>query len=208
MLVSRRLRAPIFTRAARLVPGASELRSEQHMACYDRTSAVQLGSLPRIPHTCIRFPGRLRRNRLSNTVCHGIRLETKAERMKVAALVGVALLTLDVAFRLWLVRQLGRDRQAVRKVWRSLYLSPLAWIGLIALTSSINPLAGGAVMAFWIVATAITVIVSFIRGVWRFPTAYRLLGEPEAWKGHRRAYWESAPTGTEDSKNSQPSLSD
>jgi len=106
------------------------------------------------------------------------------------ALVGAVLLVLGVVPRLRLVQVLhraGRPRLALR----SLYLSPIAWIGLILLMGSISATAGAAVVGAYLLVLAGTVAIGLVRGVWRFPTAVRHIGDPEAWRGNRHPYWDT-----------------
>src|SRR5207248_11174229 len=70
------------------------------------------------------------------------------------------------------------------------YLSPMAWLGLILLVSSISRPAGGVVLLAFATVTVAFLAVAFVRGIWRFPTAVRLVGDPDAWRGNRLPYWE------------------
>jgi hypothetical protein len=63
--------------------------------------------------------------------------------------------------------------------------------GLCLLIGSVSAGAAGLVMLTWASYMTVVLVTGLVRGVWRFPTAVRLIGDPEAWRGNRHAYWES-----------------
>jgi hypothetical protein len=69
----------------------------------------------------------------------------------------------------------------------------MAWIGLAMVIGSVSPIAGGFVFVGGGAITIGILVIGLIRGAWRFPTAVRLIGDPEAWRGNRHPYWEKAP---------------
>jgi len=107
------------------------------------------------------------------------------------ALFGAAFLVLGLAPRLVVARHLRRQGQSVRPALRRLYLSATPWIGLIFVVGSVSHLAGGIAMLAFAVVWVTVLVVGRARGIWRLPTAVRLIGDPEAWRGNRQAYWES-----------------
>ncbi len=74
------------------------------------------------------------------------------------------------------------------------YLSPMVWFGLIVVADAVSPAVAGALIAIvmlWAIVGGVELLVSGVRGAWRVPTAIRLMGDPDAWKGIRRPYWAS-----------------
>jgi hypothetical protein len=109
------------------------------------------------------------------------------------AIAGVALLALGIGPRVWITRELRRQGQPSRPAWRRVYLSPTAWFGIILIAGAISPVAGAAALAVvmvWAGVVIVELLVHGVRGVWRLPTAVRLIGDPDAWKGIRRPYWD------------------
>jgi hypothetical protein len=103
---------------------------------------------------------------------------------------GVVLIVLGLAPRLWLTRELRRQGWPVRHAWRRILVPATPWLGVSLLIGSVNNVIGGLMMltlaAFWLTV----LVIGLVRGAWRMPTALRLLGDPAAWRGTRRPYWD------------------
>jgi hypothetical protein len=71
-----------------------------------------------------------------------------------------------------------------------MYVPATPWLGLGLVTMSVNALAGGLLMLAFAVGAAAILFTGLIRGAWRLPTAMRLMGDPQAWRGERLPYWD------------------
>ena len=91
------------------------------------------------------------------------------------AILGAALIVSNVGTRLVLARYLRREDAPVRFAWRRLYLSPMAWLGLILLVSSISRPAGGVVLLAF--ATGCGVVASLVMGK-TYDSAYPSYSSP------------------------------
>jgi hypothetical protein len=109
----------------------------------------------------------------------------------VMALSGVALLVVGVTPRLWVARELRRQGRSGAVVMRPLLMSPMCFFGLCLLIGSVSAMGAGLFMVAWVSYMTVFLVTGLVRGAWRFPTAVRLIGDPEAWRGNRHAYWES-----------------
>ncbi|MBV8986236.1 MAG: hypothetical protein JOZ68_12570 [Acidimicrobiia bacterium] len=108
----------------------------------------------------------------------------------VIAVFGAVLLAIGVAPRVYTAVYLWRRGESVRPALRRLYVPATAWFGLTLLVGAINHTAGGLVMLVFVAVWGTVLIVGLARGAWRLPTAVRLIGDPEAWRGNRRPYWD------------------
>jgi O-antigen ligase len=115
----------------------------------------------------------------------------------VRALGGLAILGIGVVPRIRLVLLLRRHGRPWRVSMRPLYTSLMGWFGLCVLISLVSPLVAGILMLMVASAAMVVLVTGLVRGVWRFPTAVRLIGDPEAWRGNRHPYWESRDRETQ-----------
>ncbi|MEY2404385.1 MAG: hypothetical protein QOD38_1936, partial [Acidimicrobiaceae bacterium] len=114
----------------------------------------------------------------------------KIGRMAMAA-VGLAVLCIGCIPRVFVARVLRRQGRSWSVVTRTFLTSPMCFFGVVLLVGQVNAMAGGFVMIAWGLWAFVVLATGLVRGVWRFPTAVRLIGDPEAWRGNRHAYWES-----------------
>jgi hypothetical protein len=105
-------------------------------------------------------------------------------------LVGFALLAFGLLPRVLVVRAVRRRGRRAAFLVRPFFLPVSAWFGLVLLLGAVSPVAGGLVMVALVLVAAAYLVAGFMKGAWRFPEAVRLLGNPEAWRGHRKPYWE------------------
>jgi hypothetical protein len=111
----------------------------------------------------------------------------------VAAVIGATLVAVDIGGRIWLSRALKREGRPPRLAWTRVYISPFLWLGLVMLSGAIGGPVGAAIFAVTLCCAlvfAVWLIVGGVRGAWRLPEAVRLIGDPKAWEGARRASWD------------------
>jgi hypothetical protein len=100
------------------------------------------------------------------------------------------MVVVGLAPRLWFARELRRQGLPVRQAWRRIYVPVTPWFGAALFVGAFSDLLGGLMMLVLGLVCVTVLAAGLIRGAWRFPTALRLLGDPDAWRGARRPYWE------------------
>ena len=109
------------------------------------------------------------------------------------ALLGVAMLTFEVAFARWLAARLKEQGRSPREAWRWLPRSAITWTGIILVVHAVSPTAAGvllvivgSVAAIYLIVLLIVLLTRGVRGFPEFVRQLRRIGEPDAWRGTKR----------------------
>ena len=102
---------------------------------------------------------------------------------------GCLLLAVGVALRISIAVHLRHKGESIRPAFKRLYVPATPWVGLILVVLAVSHL-----LAKILVLGAFlpVLVIGLVRGIWRVPTAVRFIGDPEAWRGKRRAYWDQS----------------
>lgn len=109
------------------------------------------------------------------------------------ALLGLLMIAMGVFFarrHVAVARRLRAHGWPRRRAWFNVYMSPGIFIGLVLFLGAIWMPAAEVVFATGALLLIAWLVESAVRGAWRLPTAIRLTGDPAAWRGERRAYWQ------------------